>query len=631
MRAYSRILAQRAVAMVLILIAMIGLAMYWQATQVIQPEHSVYRPAQRIAQVLAADLAMRQSAESVPDKTQAVLLPCDGRALTVLRARLVASGLVRVDELDERLRLAARALPDWPGCASFLQAFELAMGMAAHASNRTGLSERWVEQALTEDVNWTRRLPCLLGRDGSVTRLLTGSALLCAGAAPELDSLASLPRESSYRQLATLTAGAVSTSAVVGKLDIDGIGWLSLSPALHGALDRWRICRAAGQCPQLQALSAQRDVSVVLMDAGSGLILAAWCDGRACAEVGRKTAGSWPATLVEAPPASTAKLMFSLELARVPGIEPLSLQRQIKTSGQNDGRVSKRNEWWERQVICDTAKSPHCAVPANTRQIADAMGFNVACDQSAAACGRWGLVQKDLAGLSPGTVGRLALDRPSGKPVSMLDWNTYEAVRQGKQSQRGLQGFEPASRAIQAVLGAGDSRTSALGLALMSTQIWRLSQGWPLLVPRAVDFGTGAVLMDDPAPPRLQKAAQTVLGGMRKVLEPPEPGWQGPGTVAGAFERVFAQPCQADCGVWAKTGTVSRQDKVYGGTTVLTALVDVQTLARLTHRVPLLPDAGPMLALGVIAMPAPGAGEGHAASQIGMGLLRELLSEGGKP
>lgn len=631
MKAYSRILAQRALAMVLILILTICLAMYWQSTQVTQPDHSVYRPAQRIAQVLAADLAIRQESDTSLAEPQVVLTPCDGRALTVLRTRLVASLKVPAEEVNERISQAARSMPHWPGCASFIQAFELALAMTSPSQDAPSLSERQVEQALTEDVNWARRLPCLLGRDGTKARLLTGSALLCAGAAPELDSLASLPRDSSYRQLATLTARAVSTSAVAGKLNVDGIGWLSLSPTIHEIMDQWRNCRQSGSCPQLKALSAQRDVSLVLMDAKSGLILAAWCDGRACNEVGRHATTSWPATLVEAPPASTAKLMFSLELVHAQLVEPLVLQRQIKTSGQNDGRVTKRNEWWERQAICDPQTNSSCDVPANTRLIADAIGFNVACEQTAAACGRWGMVQKELPTLSPGTVGRIALDRPSGNPVRMLDWDTYESVRQGKLSQRGLKGFEPASKAIQAVLGAGDSRTSALGLAVLSSQIWRMSEGMPLLVPRATDFGTGVSVNGDKVPKRLQAAALTVLGGMRKVMEPPEPGWQGAGTVAGALEQTFGRSCKTDCGIWAKTGTVSRQDAVYGGTTLMTALVDVQTLGRWAERPPLLPNTGSMLALGVIAMPASGAGEGHAASQIGMGLLHELLSGSKKP
>lgn len=631
MKSYSRILTQRALAMVLILIMTIGLAMYWQSTQVAQPDHSVYRPAQRIAQVLAADFAIRQQTEPSVAEPQVVLPPCDGRALTVLRTRLVASSKVPAEEVDERIGQAARSMPHWPGCASFVQAFELALAMTSPTPDGSGLSERQVEQALTEDVNWTRRLPCLLGRDGTKARLLTGSALVCSGAAPELDSLASMPRDSSYRQLAALTARAVSTSAVAGKLNIDGTGWLSLSPTIHDILDRWRSCRQTGSCPQLKALSAQRDVSLVVMDARSGLILAAWCDGRACNAVGRQATTSWPATLVEAPPASTAKLMFSLELAQAQLVDPLVLQRQLKTSGQNDGRVTKRNEWWERQAVCDPQTNASCDVPANTRLIADSIGFNVACEQNIAACGRWGLIQKELPTLSTGTVGRVALDRPSGKPVRMLDWNTYESVRQGKQSQRGLKGYEPTSRAIQAVLGAGDSRTSALGLAVLSTQIWRMSEGMPMLVPRAADFGTGVSITGDKVPQRLQTAALIVLGGMRKVIEPPEPGWQGAGTVAGALEQTFGRPCKTNCGLWAKTGTVSRQDPVYGGTTLMTALVDVQALGRWAEKTPLLTDTGPLLALGVIAMPASDTGGGHAASQIGMGLLRELLSGSQKP
>ncbi len=631
MKTYSRVIAQRAALMTVTLSLIIGLAMYWQSSEVVQPDHSVYRPAQRIAQVLAAGSAMRESPDSAADQLAAALPPCDGRALDVLRARLVALGQVSIDHVDERIRLAARALPHWPGCASFLQAFDLAIAMASTSAEGPALSERQVEQALTEDVNWKRRLPCLLGRDGATSRLLVGSALICSGAATELESLASLPRDSSYRQLASITARAVSVSAMAGKLEVDTAGWLSLSPALHGVLDAWSTCRQAQECPQLQALASQRVVSLVLMDAATGLILAAWCDGRACTDLGRKAGGSWPATLVEAPPASTAKLMFSLELAQARDIQPLLLQRQIKTSGQNDGTVIKRNEWWERQAICDSSKKASCDVPARTRLVAEAFGFNVACDQGAAACGRWGLVQKSVPGLSPGTVGRIALDRPSGKPVRMLDWNTYEAVRQGRQSPRGLQGFEPASRAIQAVLGAGDSRTSALGLALMSTQIWRLSEGLPLIVPRAVDFGTGVEPADYSLQPGLQQAAQTVLGGMRKVVEPAEAGWQGPGTVAGALERALGRPCKTDCGLWAKTGTVSRQDKVYGGTTLLTALIDMRALSQWSERAPLLPEAGPVLALGVIAMPGSVAGEGHAASQIGMGLVRELLMAVNKP
>jgi hypothetical protein len=613
--------------MVAVLLSTLALAMYWQAKRVVTPEQSIYRPAERIAQVLAADAALRAGDSEQGPAASLPTLPCDGRALSVLRARLLAAGGAALEQVDERIRQAGRAMNKWSGCASFMQAFDLAIAMTSMSADASGLSERQIEQALTEDLSWTRRLPCLFGRDGSKVQLLAGSALMCAGAAPELDTLASSPRGSSYRKLASITARAVSVSAAAGRLQTQGRAWLSLSSDLHAALDPWVACRQQGHCPQLPALTAQRSVSVVVMDAKSGLVLGAWCDGRACGDFARKAPGSWPATLIEAPPASTAKLLFSLALAQSAAVEPLVLQRQIKTSGQNDRSVSKRNEWWEKQAICDGGSKSSCEVPAQTMQLAETVGFNAWCDQGPASCGRWDLVQATVPSVSPGTIGRIALDKPAQKPVRMLDWNTYEAVRQGRQSQRGLIGYEPASRAVQAVLGAGDSRTSALGLALLSTQIWRLSQGLPLLAPRSLDFGAGIQPMPRQPEGQWRAAAQTVLGGMRKVVEPAEPGWQGAGTVAAALEQALGKPCKGECGVWAKTGTVSRQDKVYGGTTLLTALIDTQALAHWTNTPALLSGAGPVLTLGVIAMPESSSGQGHAASQIGMALIGQMLSK----
>jgi hypothetical protein len=630
MRPYSRILLGRALAGALVFSALIGFAMYWQRTQVAQPDQAVYRPAQRIVQVLAADQALRQS----PPNDSAVpptALPCEGRSLDVLRARLVASGVVSAQQVDQRIRAAAASPQPWPSCASFVQAFELALAMTAGPSGGGTLSAQQVEQALSEDVNWTRRLPCLLARDAGTVRLLAGSPLVCGGAAPTLDSLASLPRDASYRQLAAGLARGLSVAAVAGTLQVDTLGWLSLSPGLQALMDPWARCRQAGQCPQVPALPLQRDVSVVVMDAKTGLILAAWCDGQACSKMARAGTGVLPAALVEAPPASTAKLLFSLELAAAQAVQPLVLQRQIKTSGQNDGLVVKRNEWWERQAICDAGSTEACNVPGQTRALADALGYNAACDRGASLCGRWGLVEPELRSLSPGTVGRLALEPTGAKRVRMLDWKSYEDVRQGRKSPKGLVGYEPSSRAIQAVLGAGDSRTSALGLALLSTQIWRMAQGMPLAAPRVIDFGPTGLPTSFKGDARWQSAAHTVLGGMRKVVEPAEAGWQGPGTVASALEQALKRPCLGDCGVWAKTGTVSRQDKVYGGTTVLTALVDTQALSAWSGKPLALPAMPSMLSIGVIAMPQGSAASGHAASQIGMGLLRQLLAQEAKP
>ena len=116
MRPYSRILLWRAIAGALVFSALIGFAMYWQRTQVTQPDQAVYRPAQRIVQVLAADQALRQSA--TPDSVASpTALPCEGRSLEVLRARLVASGVVSPDQVNQRIRSAAASPQPWPNCA----------------------------------------------------------------------------------------------------------------------------------------------------------------------------------------------------------------------------------------------------------------------------------------------------------------------------------------------------------------------------------------------------------------------------------------------------------------------------------------------------------------------------------
>ena len=36
------------------------------------------------------------------------------------------------------------------------------------------------------------------------------------------------------------------------------------------------------------------------------------------------------------------------------------LLQQIKTSGQNDLRLGKRNEWWEKTAICDEQINADC-------------------------------------------------------------------------------------------------------------------------------------------------------------------------------------------------------------------------------------------------------------------------------
>lgn len=212
----------------------------------------------------------------------------------------------------------------------------------------------------------------------------------------------------------------------------------------------------------------------------------------------------------------------------------------------------------------------------------------------------------------------------------MLDWTTYDQVRRGQREPKGLAGFSEASRSVQAVLGAGDSRTSALGLAVLPMQIWRLAHGLEPARPHLVQPQPDTDLTL-PAGLDLQSAAQVVLTGMRKAVEPAEAGWQGAGTVAPAFARELGRPCLGACGIWAKTGTVSQQDRGFRGTTVLSALVDTAELARWSGQA--LPPGSQerILSIGIIAQPQGSAIKTHAASHLGMGLLRHLTLQASPP
>jgi hypothetical protein len=121
----------------------------------------------------------------------------------------------------------------------------------------------------------------------------------------------------------------------------------------------------------------------------------------------------------------------------------------------------------------------------------------------------------------------------------------------------------------------------------------------------------------------LQEAAQVVLGGMRKVVQPAESGWKDPGTIANTFKRILGKPCTDECGVWAKTGTVSQQDPNFAGASLFTGVIDISKVrawrsneaSSLTSR---------QIAIGFISIPAKGIKPTHAASELAVQLIKEL-------
>jgi hypothetical protein len=119
----------------------------------------------------------------------------------------------------------------------------------------------------------------------------------------------------------------------------------------------------------------------------------------------------------------------------------------------------------------------------------------------------------------------------------------------------------------------------------------------------------------------------TVMGGMRKVLEPAEAGWSGSGTVAGAFQREFKRACSDDCGIWAKTGTVSHLDVGFAGATLLTGIIDLPRLQQWRYKND-NQSAGRRIAIGVIVHPKAPGHNVHLASEMAMRLASELTFQG---
>lgn len=189
---------------------------------------------------------------------------------------------------------------------------------------------------------------------------------------------------------------------------------------------------------------------------------------------------------------------------------------------------------------------------------------------------------------------------------------------------------------------------SALGLASLAGQIERMSRGMAPLNPVLVVPSTDRSQQGLPLRQlRQQQAARQVREAMARVMIGPEPGWDGAGTGHSAFLASFQRGCKAPCPIQGKTGTVSRQDRRFAGTTTFAAIVEVNRLTRQLGEDggSLEPEASfasneqraenkglpPVITIGVITIPRQDQRplpEGHGASRFGMQFTRDLISGG---
>ncbi len=587
-------------------------------------------------------LSQRLSTDAIADVTTrsaarlSLVEACEGRSLSVVVGRLQSAagsalkGAVPQVDWMERVALAWQAYEQaetesmfshWRSvpCGPFLRDLALVAQNPAWILPRAEGSRRaLVEQSLAERVSWTSLPPCLFGED------VTGQYILLSGPRAQCgvrSRAISPPRLT--RDLAAWMGPRVSvTDAVDGQAASPRKLRMSLSGPLQQHLEAF----------MQQEFNSLNGLSIVILDPATMGILAMSCEGLACEQ--RGVAGSKPlaAALVEAPPASLAKLFYGLALAE--SVSPRDLQLQIKTSGQLDGAVEKRNEWWERAAICNLGATPRlpvpCALPMRVSELVAQSGWT------------GDFVNLSRVKLSvPGQFGRMFTrsneENSMREPIILSDWRSYEDVRAGRtrapRDRASEQAYLRTSSVVQSVLGAGDARATAVGLASLVAQISNTAKG-------RASADVWLLREDGPRlPARLafqsRRAASVVNAGMAKVMMPAEPGWQGNGTAHPAVEAAFGRPCSVGCPLRGKTGTVSQADVGFAGTTVFAGLVDMpQLFAWLGMERPAHWKALPNeFALGVIAFPkvAPPVGSGHAASRKAMAWLASLTLDERRP
>lgn len=619
-------------------------------------------PAVRVERIMAIAQALSSSTTAGSMASDVSLeQTCSLRQTELLTGRVLAGfGLNAVFDARQRLAVAfASAQAVAPtGCRGFVAEVDLVLRTPGlWGEQPASVLQSRVAQALTERVSWVSVPPCLYIFDGAKSFYLRGPQGYClsphALGQPELASTLSL--DASVRGLTNLTyTRLLGAQSVSGDADEARRFALTLRPRMAQQLERYSGCWSSNEPCDLDMpipLARTQGATVAVLDAQTGEVLALRCFGPVCDAGSLAEAQPLAAALLEAPPASVAKLFFSLALAETASV-PRDLRMQIKTSGQLDATVVKRNEWWERTALCDLqsrplGSAPHgCAVPERAMQIATRFGWNADCGAQTKDCGRVAL-SADLASL-PGFMGVLrplaANTVPAGRSTTAsaaarqyLNWNDYNRIRaSGGVTQIGAP-YREASAAVQAVLGAAETRTSALGLASLASSLYRASRGEVPRAPQLIRVLGDQTQSPTPITPAradrsgelrsLIAPARMVREGMAKVLTPAEPGWSGDGTAHAAFRTSFGRSCPADCPVEGKTGTVSARDPRFAGTTTFTGIVDVTRLHTLMGIPPVVTASlPPVLAIGVIVFPYT-RGEavaGHAASHLALRLVRDL-------
>jgi len=629
MNHYSRELLIRLIWLALWLFSLLVATILWFDQASSSPnETSIFKPTRKIYQLKMMSEATQNELnpiEIVKESNQESL-PCNDRGRAILKIRVMDAYSLNSENADHLINKIQQKIDFRLSCSEWIENMQALSKINLLNKDKAKIKNNIAsfEEALTERVSWNRRLPCVYYKNIENFGLAVGNPMQCRQenldlSTPEFLANSGMKKTVEFSKILL----AYATSETLIKISQNEL-LLTLEPALQGKLDNLEQCLIRPEnCNKIQKLPALKHVSVVIMDTKSGDILATLCWSGPCEKF--KAYGNLGALLVETPPASTAKLLHAIIFAENANTDPLMLQRQIKTSGQVDSLVSKRNEWWEKQAICD-GQLDECQHPKKIKSIAKLLNWKHDCPNNDIQCGRLSLFSDSESMFLPGFIGKIKITDSSSKTGNMLSWKEYDEIRQGKRKSPGSATYFNTALAVQSSIGAGDSRTSALGLAHLSGQIYRTSQGQKLVRPSLIKQLNGAKEGSAPTA-ALRKAAQTVLIGMHKVVEPAETGWSGPGTVSGAFQREFKRPCSEDCGIWAKTGTVSQKDRGFSGATLFTGIIDVGQLNKWMMKSELDSD-GRKLSIGIVAYPKASVNSVHVASELAMHLASELSVKG---
>ena len=486
-------------------------------------------------------------------------------------------------------------------------------------------------QLYSQNLIWNSQIYCVYGKDDLGKFLLYGKAANC-----EATTL-SPPRNNAERiNLRDFISPILSLSrnrAVNTKVSETSHQSITLDPKLQLLFQGFENCGDLKSPCSAEMTSLLKDVdyaTFTVMDATSREVLASGCYGAVCRSESKFISTAMAGMSIESPPASTEKLLYAYAIAKDSKSLHKELALQIKTSGELDGQVSKRNEWWERQAICNPkTANTSCAIPNEVINFAQKIGWEQNCSSTPSLlCGNSNLLGVlGLKEFSP-TSGRVLVDvDKKGFYINeqlihrtYLPWQEYEDIRSGKSTAKNYKSLESTSLAIQSVIGAGNNRTTSLGLTLLASGIYQ-SANSGRITEASLFKKKGEKAHETTAS---SSAAQAVLAGMQKVMTPAEPGWTGDGTASGAFKFAFGKNCDSNCPMYGKTGTVSFKDKNHSGTTLFTSIIKENELRNFLGK----PQGGDgrILALGVISQPKK-SNTGHHASKLGLLITKEIVNQ----